>query len=272
VVGDRRAGGAAMALNAVAAAYERSAQAWRAGPEGIYNVLAEHLVKRCPVPLDGAVVLDVGAGSGSVTYGLQRSGARPIAVDIAASMLAAITSSSLPAAVADAVALPVASSSVDVVTAGFCLSHLDDPAPALREVARVLVPHGVLVASAFGESTSPLKDIVEAVAESFGYAAPPWHRQLKTAERSVADVAGWAAKARNAGFADSSVNVDVVDVGPLTTDAAIEWRRGMPHLAPFVDALSVSDRAAFFEQVRAKAGTGPHRFRPEVVILVARAR
>ena len=261
-----------MALSPVGEAYDRSARAWRAGPERIYNVLAEHLVARCPVPLRGVVAVDIGAGTGSVTYALQRAGARPIAIDISASMLAAITSTPMPAAVADATVLPVASKSVGVVTAGFCLSHLDDPAQAIHEAARVLTPRGALIASAFGDSSNPLKDLVEEVATSFGYEPPHWYRQLKAAEQTVADTARWKASATAAGFADATVDVDVVDVGPLSSDAAIHWRAGMAHLAPFIDALGRGDRDAFFARVRAKTGPGPHQFRPEVVTLVARAR
>jgi len=52
-------------------------------------------------------------------------------------------------AVADAGALPVASGVVDVVVCALTLGHLADPAPALREFARVLVSGGRLLLSDF---------------------------------------------------------------------------------------------------------------------------
>ena len=48
----------------LAAAYSLSADAWTRGPTRVYGRLAELLVAASPVPFDGALVLDLGAGTG----------------------------------------------------------------------------------------------------------------------------------------------------------------------------------------------------------------
>ena len=45
-------------------AYDRSADAWASGPEQVYTCLAQTLIDAAPVPLHGARVLDLGAGTG----------------------------------------------------------------------------------------------------------------------------------------------------------------------------------------------------------------
>ncbi len=52
-------------------------------------------------------------------------------------------------AVADAAALPIASSTADLVLCALTLGHLSDPVSAMREFARILVPGGTLLLTDF---------------------------------------------------------------------------------------------------------------------------
>ena len=93
-------------------------------------------------------VLDLACGSGAVTGELvRRAGGRVVAVDCSRAALVA-DSKPFSGAVrlcADAIRLPLASGSFDLVFCQFALLWLD-AAAALGEVHRVLQPGGVLVA------------------------------------------------------------------------------------------------------------------------------
>jgi ubiquinone/menaquinone biosynthesis C-methylase UbiE len=103
--------------------------------------------------LRGARVLDVGCGLGGKTVWYAESGAALVAgLDV--EMRHARQSRRFAAArgrserigilVGDAMRLPFAPGSFDVVTANDSLEHFADPAAALRELGRVLVPGGRL--------------------------------------------------------------------------------------------------------------------------------
>ena len=90
-------------------------------------------------------VLDLGAGTGLLTEVVRGMGHEVRAVDPSPEMLAELTAR-LPrvgAAVGTAEAIPVADASVDGLVAGQA-AHWFDPAPAAREMGRVLRPGGVL--------------------------------------------------------------------------------------------------------------------------------
>ena len=113
------------------------------------------------VPLGGAAILEVGAGTGRVTRLLLDAGARVVASEPALAMLAVARrhTAHLPAARcallgADALALPVRAGWADVAIAGWALGHLrswhpgawrETIARGLTEMDRALRPGGTLI-------------------------------------------------------------------------------------------------------------------------------
>jgi SAM-dependent methyltransferase len=91
------------------------------------------------------VVADVAAGTGKLTRDLVGSGARVIAVEPLGEMRAVLADLAPEAelVVGTAEDLPLGDASVDAVTVAQAF-HWFDPAPAVRELARVLRPGGAL--------------------------------------------------------------------------------------------------------------------------------
>jgi SAM-dependent methyltransferase len=261
-------------------AYSRSAARWAAGPDRVYyrplgaalvGVLAGALAE----PLAGRRVLDLGAGTGAVTAELVAAGAHVVALDRAPGMLAFRRAERPPAAVADAVALPVRAGTVAAVAAGCCLAHLSAPGVAVAEAATVLAPGGVVAASAFPTVwRDPLKAIVEAALLDGGWQPPPWYEALKAEGESATGAPGpFRALAVDAGLAGDVVEL-VVPIEFADATAVVDWRLGMAQTAPWVDGLEPHARdglrAIAAAAVRAAVGDGPVRLEVPLLVLVAR--
>jgi len=102
----------------------------------------------------GRRVLEIGCGAGQCARWLISQGARAVGVDLSFRQLQHSrridldTGIGVPAACATATALPIASGSIDLACSAFgAFPFLVDLEPALREVARILVPGGRLVFS-----------------------------------------------------------------------------------------------------------------------------
>ena len=89
----------------------------------------------------GAVVADVASGTGDLCRDLGAAGLVPIGVDFSFGMLAAARTEA-PLVQGDALALPLASASIDGATSGFALRNFDALAPVFDELARVIRPGG----------------------------------------------------------------------------------------------------------------------------------
>ena len=221
------------------------------------------LIKLQPV----AQVLDVGCGQGRslANLAVRYPDARMIGADLADRLIADAAgepardrrlaegarrwlarlgvggSRQLPATIplwfaADAHALPVASSSIDMVWSNLAAHWFDDPLAAVAEWHRVIRPEGLLMFSAFGVDT--LKEVRPASQRSAGGAAgsaaapPGWP--------AFQDMHDWGDALAAAGFADP-----VMDVERLTLTYEDEGRF-------WEDAESLSMRPGLREQ----AGTG----------------
>jgi SAM-dependent methyltransferase len=118
------------------------------------SVAADYAVLRPGYPADAVAfllgtrprrVLDLGAGTGLLTGELLTAGHEVVAVDVSAPMLAQLSARlpAVPVAVGGAEDVPLPDASVDAVVAGQA-AHWFDPAPAARELRRVLRPGGVV--------------------------------------------------------------------------------------------------------------------------------
>jgi SAM-dependent methyltransferase len=229
---------------AIRLAYNRSAAAWMSGPDTLYGRLAEALLTAAPLPMAGARVLDLGAGTGVAGRAAIAAGARQVvAVDIAEDMLRSglgATAGVVLPVVADATHLPFTAQAFDIVCAAFCLGHLPDPVAALKEARRV---GRSIVASAFAAGwTHPAKAAVDDALGEFGYSAPAWHVALKDhLEPQVGDPQRLALAATAAGYSRVDVSVVSVPSGLNTPAELVRWRLGMAHLAPFVQGLAPAD-------------------------------
>jgi SAM-dependent methyltransferase len=138
--------------------------------------------------LEDAEVVDVAAGTGISSRQLAERGARVLAVELSAAMLAELVASSpgVRAVRGSGNALPLADHSADLIT--FAQSwHWMDPAQALPEIRRVLRPGGVL--ALWWNQTDRSSGWAEEQAHRFGAAAPGWVREsgVDAAERAEAD-------------------------------------------------------------------------------------
>lgn len=96
----------------------------------------------------GSRVLDVAAGTGSISRALEARGARVVALDLSQQMLSEHPGRHRVIAVADH--LPFPDETFDGVAFGYLLRYVDDPTETLRELARVLRPGSALGMVEFG--------------------------------------------------------------------------------------------------------------------------
>ncbi len=99
------------------------------------------------IPRPGRLTVDVGCGEGRVSRDLQALGHRVLAIDLSLAMsraAAAHPAEPVPAVVADAARLPLATDAADCAVAFMSLHDIDDMPAAVKEIARVLTVGGHL--------------------------------------------------------------------------------------------------------------------------------
>jgi SAM-dependent methyltransferase len=272
VGGERRTGGGAAELTAgLRAGYDAAAQDWADGPGPLYERLARVLVAAAPVPLPGAVVLDLGAGTGAAGSAARAAGARQVvAADLSLAMLRYTRDLRAPApgtptldssgldrsgldgpalgsgaawepVAADAVALPFRDHTFDLVLAAFCLNHLGSLAAGMAEARRV---GAAIAVSTFAPDWGhPAKAAVDEVLHSFGYQPPAWYACLSPGARA-SDPKVLTDRAAAAGFTDVQVRTANVRTALVTPAELASSRLGLAQIAPFLRSLDAPDRAA----------------------------
>jgi malonyl-CoA O-methyltransferase len=137
----------------------------------------------------GRTVLDVACGTGRYLKILRaRGAARVVGIDLSIEMLRRARAQGAVAR-GDLVALPVVGARFDVVTCGLAIGHVARLGDAIAEMARVLVPGGVLLYSDFHPSAYQ-----EGRARTFTVAgrefAVEHHLHLPEAHRAACESAG----------------------------------------------------------------------------------
>jgi malonyl-CoA O-methyltransferase len=156
------------------ASFERASESYESAASLQARIAAELLGRLAEFSFTPAVVLDLGAGTGRITRELRRRYRRAlvIALDIAPGMLREARRHQRPWArfarvCADALRLPLADASVDVVFSNLMLQWCEPLETALAEVRRVLRPEGFFAFSTFGPDT--LCELRSAWAQADGY-------------------------------------------------------------------------------------------------------
>ena len=128
--------------------YDRLADQWWR-PRGVFAMLHWLAAARAdlvpPAPREGALLVDIGCGAGLLAPHLRGKGYRHVGVDLSASALRQAREHGVAAVRGDALRLPLRDGCADVVAAGEILEHVVDLGAAVREIARVLAPGGLLV-------------------------------------------------------------------------------------------------------------------------------
>jgi SAM-dependent methyltransferase len=225
-------------------AYRDAASAWAGQAGTVYARLARAVVGDCPIPVEGATVLDLGAGTGVVSDLVAAKGARVVAVDLSEDMLRHDRAGRPAPVLADALALPFRRSSFDAVIAACLVNHFERPADAIRAAAGVVRPGGAVVASAFSAVPDPMKGAIDGVATRHGWEPPEWYLVIKRASAThLGDPDRMAETGRAAGLHDVVARRHDVPMSGLTTEQAVGYRLSLPTFTPWLDSLSPSDHA-----------------------------
>lgn len=251
--------------------YAGAARGWAEGATLVYGPIVARLVAMAPHHLAGRTVLDLGAGTGVADRALQGAGARSIAVDLSAEMLAWEAPARPPAFVADVRRLPVADGQVDDVLGAFVYNHLTDPVRGLAEAARVTRSGGAVLACVYATaSRSEVRDLLDEAARREGWAPPDWYAALKQdAVPLLGTAAHMAGAAAEAGLEVVVAEERDVDVGVTTPEQLVDYRLGQAHFAAWVAAMderrATEVRAMLADHIRPVM----RPYEPRVVFLAA---
>lgn len=130
--------------------FDQVAEQWDEMREGFFSEAVREEALAVAGVQAGQLAADIGAGTGFVTAGLVCSGLRVIAVDQSAAMLAEMRRKfagveGIDYRLGEAERLPVPDGTVDYAFANMYLHHVEMPAQAVKEMARILRPGGKLV-------------------------------------------------------------------------------------------------------------------------------
>jgi malonyl-CoA O-methyltransferase len=158
----------------VRASFDRASASYESAAGLQARVAAELLERLAVFAFEPRVVLDLGAGTGRVTRELKRRDRRALvsALDLAPGMLREARRHQqwwrrFERVCGDALRLPLADASVDVVFSSLMLQWCEPLDTALAECRRVLKPEGFFAFSTFGPDT--LQELRGAWASADGY-------------------------------------------------------------------------------------------------------
>jgi SAM-dependent methyltransferase len=256
----------------VADAYSVTAASWRDGPARIYRRLADALVEGIPLPIAGADVVDIGAGTGVAGDAALAAGAgSAVAVDAAIGMLVIDAGRRSPAVAADATKLPFPDGTFDVALAAFCLNHLAEPSAGLREAARVVRSGGAVVASAYAsDDDHPVKALAERALRDHGWAPAAWHDDVKRGRAPLLSTDDGCRAALGSAGLDGEVRNVRVAYPDLDTEDLVAWRLGMAQHAPFVAALDEATRRTIVDRLVAELGPRCPTLERSMMVVTAR--
>lgn len=125
----------------VQAEFARTAAAFDRRTEGRFDALGVPAFSRVE---PGAIVVEVGAGTGNFLTLFADIASRLIAVDLTPAMLAQalVRTPRIEAIVADGAHLPLESGSIDLVASAQSLHHIWEPLHIIKEMKRVMAPGG----------------------------------------------------------------------------------------------------------------------------------
>lgn len=183
----------------------------------------------------GEVVLDPGCGTGWQAAGLRRAAPEVtvVGVDVSAGMLGkARQAGAGPLLQADAVRLPLADRSVDLVVTRGVLHHLPDVPAALAEWRRVLRPGGAVVVVSEPTPTVErhgavlVRGLLPLLRRPLTPTEDFWELASMAANLHVFTPEGLAAQARQAGYADVRLSTaDLLSTLVLTGSYVVHGRR-----------------------------------------------
>jgi O-methyltransferase/aklanonic acid methyltransferase len=201
-------------------------------------------------PAPGTRVLDAGAGRGAVAAAAAARGCAVSAVDAAPAMVARLATEhpGIATGVMRADRLAFAGGSFDLVTAGFLVHLVADPAAVIAELRRVLRPGGTLVVSVPEPAAPP---------SPWAFLWPmleEYEHYLPVQPGRVGAPLDLPALLTAAGFGQATRTT--VTVGLPVADAATFWRWTRTHgLRPFLDMLPDVARAELRGRVDARMST-----------------
>jgi SAM-dependent methyltransferase len=229
------------------------------GP-ALFAPFARELAGRA-VPLEPARVLEVAAGTGIVTRELHAAlpGARLLATDLNPAMAArgATGVPQVPWAVADAMALPLPDSSIDLVVCSFGAMFFPDRPIAFAETARVLAPGGTALFTVWDvvdRSTLPAA-LHRAVAAAVPDDPPDFVARVP---HGYADPARISADVAAGGLTAQLETVQLVGGTPSVRELAEGFVRGTPLRAALGRHGELTDMArAVADRMADALGEGP---------------
>lgn len=231
---------------------------------------AESLVRSLRIE-HARLVLDVGAGTGSLTPALRAAAPQAIIVGIDASegmLQIARTRRQARGVVGDAAALPVTEHTADAVVLAFVLFHLPDPDAGLAEAARALRPPGHLGTVTWAkEWPTRAGTLWDEALDAAGAPAPP----ARSDHGGLDSPAAMDDKLRRAGLVPRRVWTRSIDYTFAPKDF---WQLRVGFGSPRwrlerVDPSSREDVLARLRDRFSKLGTKDFRFRGRVVLAIA---